>query len=50
MDFACELINKLSTEWSHWIVMGTGAAEAGALDGLTGIGFVKPDDGKLLGV
>lgn len=30
--------------------MGTGAAEAGAFDGLTGIGLVKPDDGKLFGV
>ena len=29
--------------------MGTGAAEAGALEGLTGIGFVKPEDGKLFG-
>jgi len=28
--------------------MGRGAAEAGALDGLTGIGLVNPDDGKLL--
>jgi hypothetical protein len=27
--------------------MGTGAAEAGAFEGRTGIGFVNPEDGKL---